>query len=223
MSVIDFHDPSAQRAFSLAATLLLDFPGIEAPVQGRGLAAQSLNSLLFPHLAGPVLIDLFRAWRPLNSDNGWRIEPDGDAWIKTTVSEGAWERDGNDEDEETTTISILIQNRPYSVPLEQLPTIFALVLPLLPERKAGGDVHNYRHTGRAAEKRFEKAWQGEMAKRQLHLMKARKYGLTCVGMSGTTYAFDPSPVVAIHLVNASDEAAFATAMRADLLVKMSVE
>lgn len=214
MKPIDFYDPATQRAFSLTSTLLVDFPGIEPPVAGAGLTAQAINSILSPYLAGPALLDLFRAWRPLNSDDGWRVEPNGERWIDVYV----WE-----DDEEIAELSLLIQGRPYKVRIDHAPTIFTLVLPLLPERKAGGDVHNYRHTGRAAERRFDKAWHNELVKRRMHLMKARRYGLTCVGMSGATYSFDPSPIAAIHLVNALDEAAFANAMKSDLSVRMSVE
>lgn len=208
MKQVDFHDRATQRAFSLAAAILIDFPGIEAPVMGIGLAEQAFNNLLSPYLAGPATLDIIRAWRPLNSDQGLKVEPKNAHWIDDDNCDGM------------TYISILIERRQsYQIRLDHVPILFSMLLPVLPEKKEGGDVHNYRRTDRGTEKRLERAWQVEMVKRRMHVIKMRKFGLVCTGMSGNTYEFEPSPMAALNLINAPDEHAFVSAMNRDALMK----
>ncbi len=191
MTTIDFHDRTTRDAYLDIASSLCAYPGIQAPVMGSGMLVRVINKLLCPADAGPATIALLLAWA---ARSRWDV-----------VDEGMFPGQGD------THIHVRLNKELYIIRAKNVPTLFTLLLPLVPWRRATA-----RSLVSPSWNEAEQPWRNaamDAGFKKLYPNEGKSFGL-CDG-KGWTLFVDVNAASAIHLANAANPDEFFAAAAKD--------
>jgi hypothetical protein len=209
----DFHDYQTQSVYLHVASLLCAYPGLQAPVAGEGMLPQVINRLLCPADAGPAAIELIRSWREMG------IGAFGERWAPKDRGVREWEVDQwemtySDAYSETH-VHVRLNGVAYAIRSSCIPTLFTLLLPLLPYRSPNQEIGQEEVFACPHWRHAEPTWRSAAMARgfaKLYPNEGESFGLA--GEGHTIFVL-LNPAAAIHLANARTPTEFFDAARAD--------
>lgn len=186
----NFRVELTRSEFLDVASVLCNFPGIEAPVFGTGAFVDVANTLLCPAFAGPAIIALLETWGEVRG-----VEVRGEREGATmSVEEGE------------SFVHVRINDLWYRIRATAIPTLFTLLLPLFPSPLLPGVSFSSTLSWRQAEPHWRRT-AVRIGFEKFYPNEGISFGFKTSEMAAPMFAAVGAPTT-IHLANATTTAKF---------------